>query len=45
MVKWLVVTYEADLSMTTKAGATPLHFAASKGDLEVVKYLVERNPT
>ena len=44
-VKWLETTYEAELDVTTKAGATPLHFAASHGNLDVVKFLVEKNPT
>ena len=44
-VKWLETTLEADLTMTTKAGATPLHFASSRGDLDIVKFLVERNPS
>jgi len=37
----LLVQYKAPLNTKSQAAETPLHYAATKGHLEMVKYLVE----
>ena len=40
MVK-LLLKYEADPNVKTKAGSTPLHCAAADGNLQVVEILLQ----
>ena len=44
MVRWLVKNAKMPIMDTTKAGATPLHYASAKGCLDCVKILVESCP-
>jgi len=41
-VKYLVEEHEADVNLADSWGYTPLHYAASRGDNELILYLVSR---
>jgi uncharacterized protein len=41
-VKFLVETLGADVNARDYGGFTPLHFAAARGDNELIKYLVSK---
>ncbi len=44
VLKWLVTQASASLTLKTDSGALPIHFAAARGDLDTVKFLVEQKP-
>lgn len=41
MVKPLVLTYRADVTLADAIGSTPLHYAARAGNLAVVQFLID----
>ena len=41
-VKYLVEEFGADVNVPDSWGYTPLHYAAVRGDLEMIRYLVEK---
>ena len=43
VVTWLVGEGGAGVGQKTRAGATPLHFAASKGHINTARFLVEHD--
>lgn len=43
LVKYMVEECHADLNFKTNIGARPLHFAASAGNMDITKFIIEQN--
>ena len=43
IMKLLVELHFASVHVIDKQGATPLHWACQKGNLEMIRYLIEKN--
>jgi len=42
VVKWLVETQGADVNLANSWGYTPLHYAAARGDIPMIDYLISK---